>query len=293
MKASSKAIKLVLDHLKSTGRVLGSVESGNSATISEKTASVNKQQQLQEKKPSVLQYRSYNPYLVKEDFLSILPENLYKKRGQFTNELDFQLMKVRDPKYFQFKDQYYLFFNDYNSLTEYIKLTKHSRINKIRVKMTPLAQPLPTLLTKLQRYSKNLYNAFRSSEQYFEGLNEKVDVSGGFTTNQLRSILDSVEEIENKSVLVWNIPTKLRSHDILNYFWFYNIRSSFKIYWDDEMKRNLRFISFENSHDAYRFKRNYHGLLAKELLILSEKGDAADYSLEMDDSKILIEHLSE
>lgn len=293
MKASSKAIKLVLDHLKSTGRVLGSVESGNSATISEKTASVNKQQQLQEKKPSVLQYRSYNPYLVKEDFLSILPENLYKKRGQFTNELDFQLMKVRDPKYFQFKDQYYLFFNDYNSLTEYIKLTKHSRINKIRVKMTPLAQPLPTLLTKLQRYSKNLYNAFRSSEQYFEGLNEKVDVSGEFTTNQLRSILDSVEEIENKSVLVWNIPTKLRSHDMLNYFWFYNIRSSFKIYWDDEMKRNLRFISFENSHDAYRFKRNYHGLLAKELLILSEKGDAADYSLEMDDSKILIEHLSE
>ncbi|AJS25524.1 Pet54p [Saccharomyces cerevisiae YJM1383] len=293
MKASSKAIKLVLDHLKSTGRVLGSVESGNSATISEKTASVNNQQQLQEKKPSVLQYRSYNPYLVKEDFLSILPENLYKKRGQFTNELDFQLMKVRDPKYFQFKDQYYLFFNDYNSLTEYIKLTKHSRINKIRVKMTPLAQPLPTLLTKLQRYSKNLYNAFRSSEQYFEGLNEKVDVSGEFTTNQLRSILDSVEEIENKSVLVWNIPTKLRSHDILNYFWFYNIRSSFKIYWDDEMKRNLRFISFENSHDAYRFKRNYHGLLAKELLILSEKGDAADYSLEMDDSKILIEHLSE
>ena len=293
MKASSKAIKLVLDHLKSTGRVLGSVESGNSATISEKTASVNKQQQLQEKKPSVLQYRSYNPYLVKEDFLSILPENLYKKRGQFTNELDFQLMKVRDPKYFQFKDQYYLFFNDYNSLTEYIKLTKHSRINKIRVRMTPLAQPLPTLLTKLQRYSKNLYNAFRSSEQYFEGLNEKVDVSGEFTTNQLRSILDSVEEIENKSVLVWNIPTKLRSHDILNYFWFYNIRSSFKIYWDDEMKRNLRFISFENSHDAYRFKRNYHGLLAKELLILSEKGDAADYSLEMDDSKILIEHLSE
>ncbi|CAI4493914.1 CQS_1a_G0021080.mRNA.1.CDS.1 [Saccharomyces cerevisiae] len=293
MKASSKAIKLVLDHLKSTGRVLGSVESGNSATISEKTASVNKQQQLQEKKPSVLQYRSYNPYLVKEDFLSILPENLYKKRGQFTNELDFQLMKVRDPKYFQFKDQYYLFFNDYNSLTEYIKLTKHSRINKIRVKMTPLAQPLPTLLTKLQRYSKNLYNAFRSSEQYFEGLNEKVDVSGEFTTNQLWSILDSVEEIENKSVLVWNIPTKLRSHDILNYFWFYNIRSSFKIYWDDEMKRNLRFISFENSHDAYRFKRNYHGLLAKELLTLSEKGDAADYSLEMDDSKILIEHLSE
>lgn len=293
MKASSKAIKLVLDHLKSTGRVLGSVESGNSATISEKTASVKNQQQLQEKKPSVLQYRSYNPYLVKEDFLSILPENLYKKRGQFTNELDFQLMKVRDPKYFQFKDQYYLFFNDYNSLTEYIKLTKHSRINKIRVKMTPLAQPLPTLLTKLQRYSKNLYNAFRSSEQYFEGLNEKVDVSGEFTTNQLRSILDSVEEIENKSVLVWNIPTKLRSHDILNYFWFYNIRSSFKIYWDDEMKRNLRFISFENSHDAYRFKRNYHGLLAKELLTLSEKGDAADYSLEMDDSKILIEHLSE
>ncbi|CAI4939016.1 CGH_3_HP_G0038150.mRNA.1.CDS.1 [Saccharomyces cerevisiae] len=293
MKASSKAIKLVLDHLKSTGRVLGSVESGNSATISEETASVNNQQQLQEKKPSVLQYRSYNPYLVKEDFLSILPENLYKKRGQFTNELDFQLMKVRDPKYFQFKDQYYLFFNDYNSLTEYIKLTKHSRINKIRVKMTPLAQPLPTLLTKLQRYSKNLYNAFRSSEQYFEGLNEKVDVSGEFTTNQLRSILDSVEEIENKSVLVWNIPTKLRSHDILNYFWFYNIRSSFKIYWDDEMKRNLRFISFENSHDAYRFKRNYHGLLAKELLTLSEKGDAADYSLEMDDSKILIEHLSE
>ncbi|CAI4491502.1 CEQ_1a_G0020860.mRNA.1.CDS.1 [Saccharomyces cerevisiae] len=293
MKASSKAIKLVLDHLKSTGRVLGSVESGNSATISEKTASVNNQQQLQEKKPFVLQYRSYNPYLVKEDFLSILPENLYKKRGQFTNELDFQLMKVRDPKYFQFKDQYYLFFNDYNSLTEYIKLTKHSRINKIRVKMTPLAQPLPTLLTKLQRYSKNLYNAFRSSEQYFEGLNEKVDVSGEFTTNQLRSILDSVEEIENKSVLVWNIPTKLRSHDMLNYFWFYNIRSSFKIYWDDEMKRNLRFISFENSHDAYRFKRNYHGLFAKELLTLSEKGDAADYSLEMDDSKILIEHLSE
>lgn len=89
MKASSKAIKLVLDHLKSTGRVLGSVESGNSATISEKTASVNKQQQLQEKKPSVLQYRSYNPYLVKEDFLSILPENLYKRGDNLQMSLTF------------------------------------------------------------------------------------------------------------------------------------------------------------------------------------------------------------
>ncbi|QHS73524.1 Pet54p [Saccharomyces paradoxus] len=297
MKASSRAIKLVLDHLKSTGRVLGSVESVSSTAVSEKTASVNGRQQLQGKKSLVLQYRSYNPYLVKEDFLSVLPENLYKSRGQFTNEFDFQLMKVRDPKYFQFKDQYYLLFNDYNSLTEYAKLTKHSRINKVRVRMMPLAQPLPTLLAKFQRYSKNLHNAFQSPEQYFEGLNEKIDVSEEFDAGRLRSILDSVREIENKSVLVWNLPTELRSYDILNFFWFYNIRSSFKIYWDDEMKRNLRFISFENSHDAYRFKRNYHGLLAKELLFMPKKEDAVENSLkigsEIDDSKVLIEHLSE
>ncbi|CAI4036735.1 SMKI16G0465 [Saccharomyces mikatae IFO 1815] len=297
MKGSSKAIKRVLDHLKSTGRVLGVVESESSYAISEKIAPVDIQYQVQGRKPLILQYRSYNPYLVKEDFLSILPENIYKNRGQFTNELDFQLMKVRDPKYFQFKDQYYLLFNDYNTLTEYANLTKHSRINKVRTKMTPLLQPLPTMIAKFQKYSRNLYNAFQSSEQYFEGLNEKVDIGKEINTSRLRSILDSIREIQSKSVLVWNLPTELRSKDILNYFWFYNIRSSFKIYWDDEMKRNLRYISFENSNDAYRFKRNYHGVLAKELLKLSRGEGAIGTPFETgsdgNDSKVLIEYLSE
>ncbi|EJS43582.1 pet54p [Saccharomyces arboricola H-6] len=297
MKGSSKAIKRVLDHLQSTGRVLGTVESKNVAGKSEDVPFNGGQEQLHGRKPLILQYRSYNPYLIKEDFISILPENQYKNRGQYTNELDFQLIKVRDPKYFQFKDQYYLLFNDHNSLSEYANLTKLSRINKVRVKMTPLAQSLPTLTTRLQRYSRNLYNAFQSSEKYFEGLDERVDVTSGAGIRSLWSILDSVREIEGKTVLAWNLPTELESFDILNYFWFYNIRSCFKIYWGDEMKRNLRFISFENSNDAYRFKRNYHGLFAKELSTLPktqrETYDPLEGASSMDDSKVLIEHLSE
>lgn len=66
------------------------------------------------------------------------------------------------------------------------------------------------------------------------------------------------------------------------------------MYWDDEMKRNLRFISFENSNDAYRFKRNYHGLLAKELLNPPRKEkDTLETNSVIDDSKLLIEHLNE
>ncbi|CAI4062880.1 Pet54p SKDI_07G4730 [Saccharomyces kudriavzevii IFO 1802] len=297
MKTSTKAIKRVLDHLQSTGRVLGTVEPRNSATLTEEATFNGGQQQLQGGKSIVLQYRSYNPYLVKEDFISILPENLYKNRGQFTNELDFQLIKVRDPKYFKFKDQYNLLFNDHNSLTEYANLTKLSRINKVRVKMTPLVQPLATMMRKFQRYSKNLYNAFQSSERYFEGLNERTDITNETNVSQLLNIHESIRELESKSVVVWNLPTQLRSYDVLNYFWFYNIRSSFKIYWDDEMKRNLRFISFENSDDAYRFKRNYHGLLAKELLNLPKSegaiDDATETGSDMDTSKVLVDYLSE
>nr|O13364.1 RecName: Full=Protein PET54; AltName: Full=Petite colonies protein 54 [Saccharomyces bayanus]AAB81269.1 Pet54p [Saccharomyces bayanus] len=294
MKGSSKAIKRVLEHLQSTGRVLGTVESKVPAGISEEAALSGGHQQLQIKKPLILQFRSYNPYLVKEDIVSILPENQYKKRGQFTNGLDFQLIKVRDPKYFQFKDQYYLLFNDHNSLVEYADLTRLSRINKVRVRMTPLMQPLPNLMTKFQRYSQNLHNAFQSSEKYFEGLTEKIDAKNMIDVTQLWRVLDSVREMESKSVLVWNFPTELQSSNILNYFWFYNIRSSFKMYWDDEMKRNLRFISFENSNDAYRFKRNYHGLLAKELLNPPRKEkDTLETNSVIDDSKLLIEHLNE
>lgn len=240
--ASKKSVRNVLDYLK-TGKIVGSMP--GLSQLKSPTAS------------TALKYRSYNPSLSKEDFISILPDNLFGVPGHVSASSDFQLIKCRDPKYFQFKDQYVLLFKDHKSMKEYQTATELGRINKVRVKF----DALPTGHSSehiYSRYVANLSAAFESPKRYYEMTKKKIPFeSWNFNLIELQQ---KIGLIEKRSALVWNLPLEMKPHDLMENFWFYDIKHCFKIYWDDATGKTLYYVAFNDVNDCMKFKRNYHGV---------------------------------
>ncbi|QLL30312.1 hypothetical protein HG536_0A01290 [Torulaspora globosa] len=241
--ASKKAVSAVLSHLKS-GKVLGVAgELSQAGPASRSTA---------------LKYKSYNPSLDKADFVNILPEMLFSVAGAArTSGVDFQVLKCRDPRYFQFKDCYVLLFNSSQSLARYRSATELSRINKIRVKFVPLP-PGDSSEHVYAQYVKNLTAAFESHGLY----NEKSRTKEPFDRSKfdLNALQERIRPIEERSALVWNLPFDMRPHDLIDRFWFYDIKHCFKLYWDVSTGATLYYIAFNDTSDCLKFKRNFHGV---------------------------------
>ncbi|CCF56715.1 hypothetical protein KAFR_0B04190 [Kazachstania africana CBS 2517] len=235
MKSSKKIISNVLEHISSSGRIVGQ----NSEVSSSFHKSV------------ALSYNSYNPSLNKKDFNSIISENIFSRID--TGSIDFKLIKKRDPKYFQFKDKYYLIFPDFNNLNDYLHSTQNSKINRIRVKFKPIlkdSEEFSKVQNIYKKYCRNLSCAYNSRKSYYNSIAE--DVPNDFDTSE-------ISKIESKSLLIWNLPNELSPAEIQNFFWFYDIKHCFKLYWDDN--HSLSFVAFNNILDCNKFARNFHGAL--------------------------------
>lgn len=247
--ASKKAVSSVLNHLKS-GKVLGLAgELSQAGPAGRSTA---------------LKYKSYNPSLDKSDFVSILPEMMFSAGGAArTKGDDFQVLKCRDPRYFQFKDSYVLLFKSSQALARYQKATELGRINKIRVKFVPVPPGHNSELIYAQ-YVKNLTAAFESHELYNEKTRAKQPTDRSkFDLNVLR---ERIRPIEERSALVWNLPFDMRPHDLIDRFWFYDIKHCFKLYWDVSTGATLYYIAFNDASDCIKFKRNFHGVYFEDEL---------------------------
>lgn len=210
-----------------------------------------------------LRYKCYNPSLIKQDFIDLLPSD---KRSS----IEFNFLKKRDPKYFQFNDTYYLFFRNHIDLNTYYNDTAMGKINKMRVHFLPMGPDTSSSPHNngkklmefekthniLNKYSKNLYNAFESKEKYFDGLEDNLDVTTEYD-------IKTINEIESKSVLVWNLPITTGDEHLKNIFWFYDIKHCFKLFWNDKnlgsKLSSLHYFAFNNPIDAEKFKNNYHG----------------------------------
>ncbi|GAV52659.1 hypothetical protein ZYGR_0AG06500 [Zygosaccharomyces rouxii] len=260
--ASKDALKRVLAHLKE-GRILGVASSRNEKS----SASIWKPDVI---KSTALKYRSYNPSLTKDDFNNLEPSALFDSKP--LNGTDFELIKCRDPKFFQFKDQYVLLFNDHNSMVKYMQNTSSGSINHVRVKFLPLRMGDMTGINYMN-YVHNLLAAYDSSESYFDMVKRKRDPIGDLDLHELTQIAQPFEE---KSALIWDLPLETKPIHVMDKFWFYDIKHCFKLYWDHTTGRTLYYVAFNEAQDCAKFRRNLHGCrlegLPRKLLIDQLKG---------------------
>lgn len=199
--------------------------------------------------PTLLRTSSYNCSLTKDDFLGLVPDSF--------DPDSLTLFKKRDPKYFQFKDSYYLSFSNYNALDEFVHRSKLSRLHKTRVRFEPIysnSMDESRILNIYKKYCRNLSNASKSSELYFQHLNDEVT-----TDSSLKDLYSNVKDIEGKSLVAWNIPNELSPTNIKNFFWFYDIKNCFKLYWNDSNNSSLYYFFFNNTEDPLKFAYNLHG----------------------------------
>ncbi|CCD24559.1 Pet54p NDAI_0D02450 [Naumovozyma dairenensis CBS 421] len=292
MSKNVEIIDNVLKHLKTTGKIVGTtpalkyvIDPGNRSRI--------------------LKFQSYNPSLTHDDFVSLIPSNIFseninglddKSKGK-KNDDQFLLIKKRDPKYFQFKDQYNLIFRSYNSLREYRRETQMSKLNKIRVnfKLPNSNFESVSILENYQNYIKNLSNAYDSMESYRENLStfEKfpLDTPEESTISteisKLRLLQDKIKAIESKSLLVWHLPTNLTPTQIRKSFWLYAIKHCFPLYWNNS--NSLYYFAFDNVDDAKDFRRNFHGI---SFNTWSSSSSSSEQGEDESDFKMLIEQFA-
>ncbi|QLG73040.1 hypothetical protein HG535_0E01240 [Zygotorulaspora mrakii] len=247
--SARKTVSSVLEYLKS-GKVLGT----RSPQILQSEKSILKNES------TALRYKSYYPSLRKEDFISILPERILAPKADsgYMSDDTFQLVKCRDPKFFQFQDSYILLFRDNKAMRKYYESTSLSRIFKVRVKFNILPKN-DGMIPVYSRYAKNLESAFQGGESYFKSIKEEQPIED-LSEQDLILLQKSVIPIEERSALIWNLPIQLKSHNIMDKFWFYDIKHCFKLYWDTQTGKTLHYVAFNDPVDCLKLKRNFHGV---------------------------------
>lgn len=264
--ASKRTVQSILGQLKQTGNVVGS-----HPAIPTLKADVPSEQG-QQVKPRVLEVRSYNPLLTKVDFLQLLPQTRFSTTKVSESTIDFEVLKVRDSRYFQFKDKYRLIFPNYKTLNAYSKYISYSRLDGAKPDFAPSRSQRAEVSYGL--YARNLSAAYKSSEDFFQTVRLKDEST--LPKMSIENIRSVVGPLQKKSLLVWNFPSDLRPYHIMDRFWFYDIKHCFKLYWDPSTGRNLTYMAFNSSADCTRFRRNFHGI----------------YYNENDECKLLVESLA-
>lgn len=220
-------------------------------------------------RPTALSYHSYDASLVDADFRELLPPDLQRN-------VRFDLLRRRDPRFFQFTDMYYLAFPTHEELQEYTSAAALSRIHRTRVRFQPLpanGAEATRLCAALGGYGANLRNAWESQEKYFAGISSarerksapprNIDSGTNGVSGAICALAD-LRAMEECSALVWNLPHTLHPQEIADRFWFYDIKHCFKMYWDSERAASpdvstLHYFAFNTPGEAHKFKCNFHG----------------------------------
>ncbi|SCV02223.1 LANO_0F16116g1_1 [Lachancea nothofagi CBS 11611] len=265
--SSAKIVKNVLGQLKQTGKIVGSYPAAIDGACGLKVDDKNYS------RPSILELKSYNPTLSKADFLGLLPQTRFSSTAVKDSALSFEVVKMRDPRYFQFKDKYQLVFPDYKAMRAFSRYVEFSRLDGARPNFVVGKVQHPQV--RYQKYFRNLEAAFHSSDSFFQLLKNKNE-EGRVPDITLDSLRQAAKPIESKSLLVWNFPSDQLPYQIMDKFWFYDIKHCFKIYWDSDTGRTLTFMAFNSEEDCKKFNRNFHGV----------------YFQENDDCKLLVEALT-
>ena len=242
----------ILSNLSKTGRVLGT-ETSSIPKLNTSTSS-----QVSPLNAFVLTYKNYNPYLDIDNFRDLLSR-------EHQHSLKFQLVKARDPKFFQFNDKYHLLFERPADLMSFLSYTKFSRIGRVRVRFTPLVVGSNEYNHMLESYSMYANNLNRLYEGQTPPFADETGGNGRTLSKIDQKLLTATKSIEKKSLLVWNLPKSFDPDEIRDHFWFYDIKHCVELYagsgdsTSGDTPSTLSFFAFNDANDCEKFKLNYHG----------------------------------
>ncbi|SCU88915.1 LAME_0E01596g1_1 [Lachancea meyersii CBS 8951] len=269
--SSGPAVRNVLGRLKRAGQSVGSLPALSDGIIAGgHTGAAQNMDAGKYSRSNILDFKSYNPSLTKSDFSGLLPQSRYSAAGIAESARDFDVLKVRDPRYFQFKDKYQLIFANHKSMREFSRNVAYSRIEGAKAVFTPNSLRHPE--TRYAKYVSNLEAAFESSSRYFELLRSEDEKSKVLKTSleiSLETLRQAAQPMEAKSLLVWNFPADMPPYVIVDRFWLYDIKHCFKLYWDAATGRTLTFMAFNTEEDCVKFSRNFHGVFSVKTTIVS------------------------
>lgn len=239
--------------------------------------SVPKHKLTVDSKVLALCYNSYDPSLKPRDFSKLLTQRdvIPNRRSP----LSFDVIKRRDPKYFNFRDQYILLFQNNIDLRHYLQQTQGSSINRMRVDFRPLVSTKTGLtivddvkqndgyvgehLELLYRkYCRNLEAAYLDKQEYFNIVKEGITEQEVKNEPDLRSLVDRITELEKNCAVVWNLPSDEEKQ--LPQLSFFDVVHSFNLYWNQGLGKSLRFMRFSNAEECKQFKKDYHGFICDE-----------------------------
>ncbi|CCK67852.1 Pet54p KNAG_0A01630 [Huiozyma naganishii CBS 8797] len=176
-----------------------------------------------------------------------------------------RLWRVRDPRYFQFRDKYVLLFDNARVRDEYLERTRGKRLNKVRVRFQPAGE-LATVVDKFMQYSRNLEAAYASEDAYRLAIASPNEES----TKTLGEAVVGTELLESKSALVWNLPNTWHPGRVADTFWQYDVKHCFKMFWNELDNVSLYYFAFNETHERDKFKYNVHGVYLNEAKLLVE-----------------------
>lgn len=259
---SSRKLALdVLRHMKRSGNIVGATP-GPRSQLNHSIKTRGEGHPLESaQRPRVLSLRSYNPLLSKEDFLQLLPQKVFSTESLPESLSAFEVVKVRDPRYFQFRDKYELVFPTFKAMKQYQVQVAYSRIDGVRpnFRTVPIANPQ----RPYAKYASNLSAAFQSREKFFETIHPTT-APAEFANLDLDELRRKIAPVEEKSLIVWNFPPDLRPYDITEKYWCYEIKHCFKLYWDTSTGKTLTYMAFNSAQDCSKFQRNFHGVYFNE-----------------------------
>ncbi|AEY96085.1 FADL133Cp [Eremothecium gossypii FDAG1] len=204
------------------------------------------------REPAVAVYRSLNPALGKRDIVGALPAVQLSEEPREHEALAFQVMKLRDPRFFMFRDEYLLRFPTETGLAAFRRLARDAWVDDVRLQLETTVAP-QTLETGAL-YAKLVQRAYESEAGYRSALAE----GPGRAVAPLRTLdWAKVREVEARSALVWDLPEWCDGKRLAQEFWWYSIKNGFQLYCGQG--RRLTYVAFADPADAMRFKRNLHG----------------------------------
>lgn len=209
----------------------------------------------------ILSYNSYNQSLKSQDFENLVRNQQLGIKSSIDNEKLFELLTVRDSRYFTFRDRYLLRFKDDISMRRYVKQTLNTSLDdqKIRFEQNLSKKVVSDILC----YQRNIKAAYKSKKDYIGSLKGMTEDRNDDHSLLKHLDIKEIHDIEAKSLLVWDLPLNYKAQNIKLEYWWYDIMHSFRLWCDESRGSTLTYVSFHDIEQAMKFHLNVHGLTFK------------------------------
>lgn len=250
-------------------------------------------------KSNILYFKCKNAYITEEDFSSLYPlhrERKYSIQHREKNtqdELDFKVVKSRNPLNLQFEGGYFLIFKSHAEACVYFLETLSKSVNGIGMNLRFVAVDgnklklisSPFLGTDGRNLTKNiqkkngdvnLQNPLKFDQLYLHVPIQELFAYAPIKEDLIKKILESneggkemsysllcklIDSSRHSCVVVRNLPLGLSQHTLPKLLWDYELAPNpFTTILNDPIRQvNTQIIRFQHHSSAKRFVRNFHG----------------------------------